>query len=81
YQSQFKDVLVHSVRADKDLCEFSVASKLDSSWKFLTELRDRGRDRMGLWLEENYDAIGERDTVDLHEEFLNSTTKIFNRLS
>ncbi len=81
YQSQFKDVLVHSVRADKDLCEFSVASKLDSSWKFLTKLRDRGRERMGLWLAENYDAIGERDTVDLHEEFLNSTTQFFSRLS
>lgn len=80
YQAQFKDVLVHSVRADEDLCEFSVASKLSSDWKLLTTLRDRGRERMARWLEDHYDAVGERDTVDLHEEFLNSTTQMFERL-
>lgn len=80
YKTQFKDVLVHSVRADQDLGEFSVASKLDSNWKFLKKLRDLGRERMRLWLDEHFDAIGRRDTVDLHEEFLNSNTQLFDNL-
>ncbi|PJB73421.1 MAG: alpha/beta hydrolase, partial [Alphaproteobacteria bacterium CG_4_9_14_3_um_filter_47_13] len=27
----------------------------------------------------NYESIGVRDTVDLHEEFLNSNTKLFQK--
>lgn len=77
YKNQFKDVLVHSVRADKALCDFSVASKFNSDWDFLTMLRDKGRDRMTRWLDEHFDAIGQHDTVDLHNEFLNSTTRLF----
>ncbi len=77
YHEQFKDVLVHSVRADEDLCGFSVASKLSSDWKLLTKLRDLGRARVEQWLQANFDAVGKRDTVDLHEEFLTSTTEIF----
>ncbi len=77
YKTQFKDVLVHSVRADKDLCDLSVASKFNSDWDFLTMLRDRGRERMTQWLEEHFEAIGHRDTVDLHNEFLHSNTRLF----
>jgi NTE family protein len=77
YKTHFKDVLVHSVRADKALCEFSVASKFSSDWDFLTKLRDRGREQMADWLNEHFDAIGQRDTVDLHNEFLASTTRLF----
>lgn len=77
HRNDFKDVLVHSVRADEALCDLSVASKFDSDWEFLTMLRDRGRETMAAWLDENFEAIGVRDTVDLHAEFLNSNAKIF----
>lgn len=77
YHERFKDVLVHSVRADEDLREFSVASKFSSDWKVLCKLRDRGRERMITWLAENFDAVGKHDTVDLHSQFLNSTTQMF----
>lgn len=77
YKSHFKDILVHSVRADEALCEFSVASKFRSDWDFLTDLRDRGRDQMTRWLDQHYDAIGREGTVDLDQEFLKSTTRLF----
>lgn len=32
---------------------------------------------MAAWLDENFDVIGVRDTVDLHAEFLDSNTKMF----
>lgn len=78
HKHKFKDVLVHSVRADEAMKELSVASKFASDWDFLITLRDRGRETMKAWLEENYDAIGVRDTVDLHDEFLNSVTAFFD---
>lgn len=77
YKEDFKDILVHSIRADKAMAEFSVASKFDSDWDFLTMLRDKGRETMQTWLDEHYDCIGVQDTVNLHEEFLHSITKIF----
>tara|TARA_R110002095_G_scaffold190414_8_gene168111 strand:- start:107 stop:1222 length:1116 start_codon:yes stop_codon:yes gene_type:complete len=77
YKDDFTNVLVHSIRADKAMCDLSVASKFDSSWDFLTMLRDRGREAMAAWLEAHYDDIGVRDTVDLNAEFLSSNSKIF----
>ena len=49
--------------------EYSVASKFSPNWDFLCRLRDAGREVTAAWLEENYDAIGKRSTVDLKQEF------------
>ena len=32
---------------------------------------------MAAWLDEHFDDVSVKDTVDLHEEFLNSNTKLF----
>ena len=77
YQDNFKDILVHSIRADDALKELSVASKFNTQWRFLTDLRDRGRQTTKVWLEQNFDKIGNEDTVDLHGEFLYSVTRLF----
>lgn len=77
YRDDFKDVLVHSIRADEAMRNLSVASKFDSSWDFLTHLRDLGRENAEEWLDQNFDKIGQEDTVDLHGEFLFSVSKFF----
>ena len=79
HRCRFKDMLMHSIRADEALLEFSVASKFDSDWDFLTMLRDRGRDTMAEWLEQHYDDLNVRDTVDLNSEFLSSVTEVFEQ--
>ena len=70
YRDKLKYVLVHSVRADNAMSDLSSASKMSSDWKFLTMLRDRGRALASEWLEQNYEHIGVRSTVDLKKEFL-----------
>lgn len=77
HKNDFKDILMHSIRADQAMLEFSVASKFNSNWEFLTMLRDRGRETMAKWLDEHYQDVGVRDTVDLHNEFLASVTELF----
>ena len=77
HKDDFKDVLVHSVRADEAMKELSVSSKFSSDWDFLLELKERGRNTMQNWLDENFDKVGHEDTVDLHGEFLYSVTKMF----
>ncbi len=77
YERHFKNVLVHSLRADEAMDEFSVATKFDTSWGFLTGLRDRGRAAMDSWLAQHFEALNVHDTVDLHDEFLGSVSAIF----
>ena len=77
YRDSFKNVLLHSVRADAALCDLSVASKFDSDWDFLTMLRDRGRQTMAEWLDQNISHVGVRDTVNLSNEFLGSVSPMF----
>ena len=79
FDKKFKDVLVHSVRAEAALYGLSDATRISSDWSFLTDLRDRGRIAMQAWLDMNYDDVGERDTVDLHAEFMGSITHMFGQ--
>jgi NTE family protein len=81
HKADFKDVLIHSIRDDELMCSLSLESKISSDWKFLTMLRDKGRESMEEWINEHFDDIGERDTLDLHNEFLDSNTKIFENAS
>lgn len=70
YKHMYKDLLVHPIRADDMMKEFSITSKFDTDWDFLITLRDAGREGMKVWLEEHFDNLGNRASVDLHEEFL-----------
>ncbi len=70
YRDKLKRVLIHSIRSDGVMCDLSVASKLNTNWQFLCELRDRGRATAAAWLEQAYEHIGERSTVDLRTEYL-----------
>ncbi|MEL7485811.1 MAG: patatin-like phospholipase family protein [Pseudomonadota bacterium] len=69
YRDRLRDIRIHSVRSDKSLIDLSVSSKFNVEWDFLTELRDRGRDIADHWLTENFNAIGNRSSVDLRAMF------------
>lgn len=69
HKDKLKNILVHSIRADKILCDLNVASKYNVEWDFLKELRDRGRKSADDWLTKHYSSIGDSATVDLRREF------------
>jgi NTE family protein len=70
YKKNFKNVLMHSIRADTAMSDLSVTSKLHSDWEFLQMLRDRGRTYAADWLNENFKHLNNRSSVDLEKEFL-----------
>jgi NTE family protein len=70
HRGKLKHLLMHSIRADKELCDLSVASKFNTDWHFLLHLRDLGRKAADQWLEANFKSLGVRSTVDLRAEFL-----------
>lgn len=66
----YRRILVHAIAADAHLAEFGSASKLAPDWRFLVELRDRGRAAAEEWLARAAPHLGERSTVDLRRDFL-----------
>jgi NTE family protein len=67
---EFKLMLIHSIRADEEMVQHSVSSKLNADWAFLTHLRDKGRDHAEQWLADHFDQIGRESSVDVRAEFL-----------
>ena len=67
---EFKRMLIHSIRADEEMVQHDVSSKLNAEWEFLTHLRDKGRDYADRWLAEHFEQIGRESSVDVRTEFL-----------
>ncbi len=63
--AKYKRVNVHRIGGDGKLEAFGAATKVDTSWPFLEKLRDLGRESAKEWLARNFDAIGQRGTLDL----------------
>jgi NTE family protein len=67
---QYRDILLHAIRADTIMSDLSVASKFDTDWRFLTYLRDLGRQQIQDWLKYNFDHIGKKATVNIENDYL-----------
>lgn len=70
YRDKLKHLLIHSIRSDEAVCGLTVASKFNTDWAFLRDLRDLGRKATAQWLEGAYDHIGHHSTVDVRSEYL-----------
>jgi NTE family protein len=77
HRGRLRRMYLHSVRADSALETYGEASKFHLAWPFLTTLRDRGRAAAAAWLSRNADQIGRCSTVDLHTEFLDPHTRLW----
>ncbi|CTQ58317.1 MAG: patatin-like phospholipase family protein [Roseibium album] len=65
---EYMKVHMHRIFA-RELKPLQASSKLNAEWAFLIELRDLGRQTAKEWLDNHYDDIGERSSVDLRDEF------------
>jgi NTE family protein len=65
---EYRDIRMHRIDADEAFKDLSASSKVNAEWAFLANLRDLGRSAASDWLEENYDAVGNRATLDLSGE-------------
>ena len=63
----YKTILMHRIDGEQALANFSAASKSNTSWLFLSGLRDIGRAAARRWLAAHYDDIGVRATLDVKE--------------
>ena len=64
-ENHFKDTFFHRINADGELKELGVSSKLNAEWAFLEHLHDVGYRTTESWLSENFEALGNRSTLDI----------------
>lgn len=76
YKDRYKNILLHAIEADA-LLHLGSKSKSNIEWKFLTDLRDKGRESAEQWLEQHISAVGVRDSVDLEQAFLGTVGAMF----
>ena len=69
-RDEYRQMHVHSIRVDGEMCGLGVSSKLNADWEFLSHLRDRGRHHAEQWLADSFGAVGKRSSVDIRAEFL-----------
>jgi NTE family protein len=65
----YRLVRVHIVENHEELMPLGASSKMNVEWEFLIKLRDLGRAAMTRWLDENFEAVGKRNTVDVRAMF------------
>ena len=63
--AEYRREFIHRIGGEGKLEIYSAATKLDVSWTFLTTLRDLGRAATKKWLAQNFEAIGERSTLNI----------------
>lgn len=66
-RERYRASLLHRISAEDELRPLSVSSKLNAEWAFLEHLHDVGYRTAGSWLEINFDALGQRSTLDAEE--------------
>ncbi len=64
-EGTMKRMLLHSIAADDVMQMLSAVSKMNTSWDFLTQLRDVGRERAAQWLDDAFDRIGDESSTDI----------------
>jgi NTE family protein len=64
-RAQFMDVFFHRISAEAELNPLGASSKLNGEWAFLEHLHDVGYEAASEWLDRNFDALGNRSTLDV----------------
>ena len=64
-RGRYRRMLIHAITADGPLADLSMASKFNTEWSFLEDLKARGRAAAEAWLEADRANLGVRSSIDL----------------
>jgi NTE family protein len=67
-EGQYRRINVHRIALDSVFDKLTADSKLESDYEFFEMLREGGRGALHRFLDEHFDNIGKRSTVDLAAE-------------
>jgi NTE family protein len=67
--SRYRRMNLHVIHGEEPLKRMSASSKFNAEWRFLTTLRELGREAAAEWLDRHFDDVGARSSVDVREMF------------
>ncbi|MBY9066785.1 patatin-like phospholipase family protein [Hyphomonas sp. WL0036] len=70
---KYRRLNIHAIRGGLDLINYGLATKYDTRWRFLTELRAKGYAAAETWLADCAGDVGTKtSSFDIRKEFLES---------
>ena len=64
-----REIFVHSISAHEALGHLKYSSKMNTSWEFLTDLKNKGRFYAEKWLENEFHLVGLKSSFDVEKHF------------
>ena len=64
-----REIFVHTISGYDALSQLNYSSKMNTSWEFLLDLKERGRQTASQWLESDYKQVGIKSSFDVEEHF------------
>ena len=64
-----REVFVHSISAHEAIGHLNYSSKMNTSWDFLLELKQKGRLYAEKWLEHEFHEVGVKSSFDIEKHF------------
>lgn len=68
--SRYKNMRIHMIADDSELKNLGASSKLNAERAFLEHLKAIGRACAGRWLQQHFEDLGVRSSVDIRNTFL-----------
>jgi NTE family protein len=64
-----REIYIHTISGYNALSQLNYSSKMNTSWDFLLDLRDKGRETANQWLDSDFGNVGHKSTFDVEEHF------------
>lgn len=68
-EKENREIFVHTISGYNALSQLSYSSKMNTSWEFLLQLKEKGREIASQWLETDFKQVGLKSTFDVEEHF------------
>ncbi|MDP3800632.1 MAG: patatin-like phospholipase family protein [Phenylobacterium sp.] len=69
-EDRYRSLMLHAIEPGPWLGALSLSSKFNTEWTFLNDLKARGREAAGEWLEQCFADVGRRSSIDIKARFL-----------
>ncbi len=64
-----REIFIHTISGYDVLGQLNYSSKMNTSWEFLVDLKEKGRAIASKWLEKEFKLVGSKSTFDVEEHF------------
>lgn len=64
-----REIFVHTISGYDALSTLSQSSKMNTSWEFLVDLKNKGREIADNWIKSDFKQVGLKSTFDVEEHF------------